>query len=123
MVTSAQGMYFTLENGLKILDATCGAAVSALGHGNEQVKDAVIRQLNTVAYCHPGYFQNSPALELADLLIDSTGGRLSRACILGSGLVFPSSVFIINYVAVVSSFFFFFLMFSFPANPTKCARL
>ncbi|KAL3461977.1 pyridoxal phosphate-dependent transferase [Aspergillus heterothallicus] len=85
MVTSAEGMYFTLDNGLKILDATCGAAVSAIGHGNEQVKKAVIRQLNTVAYCHPGFFQNSPALELADLLIDSTGGRLSRACILGSG--------------------------------------
>ncbi|KAL3450352.1 pyridoxal phosphate-dependent transferase [Aspergillus insuetus] len=85
VVTSAEGMYFTLENGLKILDATCGAAVSAIGHGNEQVKNAVIRQLNTVAYCHPGFFQNSPALELADLLIDSTGGRLSRACILGSG--------------------------------------
>ncbi|KAL3491003.1 pyridoxal phosphate-dependent transferase [Aspergillus germanicus] len=113
VVTSAEGMYFTLENGLKILDATCGAAVSAIGHGNEQVKNAVIRQLNTVAYCHPGFFQNSPALELADLLIDSTGGRLSRACILGSGLVFPSSVFIIKYAAF--DYLFFFLAF-FRAN-------
>ncbi|KAA8645095.1 hypothetical protein EYZ11_008145 [Aspergillus tanneri] len=84
-VKSAEGIYFTLENGQKILDATGGAAVSAIGHGNKAVKDAIIRQLEAVAYAHPGYFQTTPALELADLLVKSTGGQLSRACILGSG--------------------------------------
>ncbi|KAI9932391.1 hypothetical protein MW887_009904 [Aspergillus wentii] len=85
MVESAEGIYFTLENGQNVLDATGGAAVSAIGHGNKRVKDAIIRQMDKVAYAHPGYFQNRPVLELADLLVKSTGGRLSRACILGSG--------------------------------------
>ncbi|GFF59593.1 uncharacterized aminotransferase C1771.03c [Aspergillus udagawae] len=84
-VKSAKGLYFTLENGQKVLDATGGAAVSAIGHGNKAVVDAIVRQLAAVTYCHPGYFQNTPALELADWLVKSTGGQLSRACILGSG--------------------------------------
>ncbi|XHG07614.1 hypothetical protein AWENTII_010751 [Aspergillus wentii] len=90
MVESAEGIYFTLENGQNVLDATGGAAVSAIGHGNKRVKDAIIRQMDKVAYAHPGYFQNRPVLELADLLVKSTGGRLSRACILGSGSCLPN---------------------------------
>lgn len=85
-VKSADGLYFTLEDGQKVLDATGGAAVSAIGHGNKTVRDAIVRQLDAVTYAHPGYFSNSPARELADLLVKSTGGLLSRACILGSGL-------------------------------------
>ena len=35
-VLSAKGNYLYLDNGQKILDATGGAAVSCLGHGNER---------------------------------------------------------------------------------------
>ena len=35
-VTSAKGNYLELSNGQKIFDATGGAAVACLGHGNEQ---------------------------------------------------------------------------------------
>ncbi|TAQ89647.1 hypothetical protein B7494_g2008 [Chlorociboria aeruginascens] len=84
-VVSASGHYLSLANGQKVLDATSGAAVSAIGYGNTRVKDAIIAQLNKLTYAHPGYFQNTPALELADLLVKSTGGKLSRACLVGSG--------------------------------------
>ncbi|RYO97415.1 hypothetical protein DL766_003972 [Monosporascus sp. MC13-8B] len=84
-VKSADGLYFTLENGQRILDSTGGAAVSAIGHGNQRVKNAIIEQLNKFTYAHPGYFQNAPSHELADILVKSTGGQLSRACLLGSG--------------------------------------
>lgn len=86
-VVSASGLYFTLENGQKILDSTCGAAVSAIGHGNSRVNDAIVEQLGKFTYAHPGYFQNTPALELADFLVQSTGGKMSRACLLGSGML------------------------------------
>lgn len=82
---SASGLYLTLENGQKILDSTGGAAVSALGHGNSRVKNAIVAQLDELAYAHPGYFQNKPALQLAEFLVQSTGGKMSRACLLGSG--------------------------------------
>lgn len=89
-VKSAEGLYFTLEDGQKVLDATGGAAVSAIGHGNKTVRDAILRQLDAVTYAHPGFFSNSPARELADWLVSSTGGQMSRACILGSGLLPPN---------------------------------
>lgn len=85
VVVSAAGLYLTLENGQKVLDATSGAAVSAIGHGNKRVKDAIVAQLDKVEYAHPGYFQNTPSMELADLLVQSTQGEMSRACLLGSG--------------------------------------
>lgn len=84
-VVSASGLYFTLENGQQILDATGGAAVSAIGHGNARVKAAIVQQLDKVTYAHPGYFQNTPSHQLADMLVASTDGQLSRACLLGSG--------------------------------------
>jgi adenosylmethionine-8-amino-7-oxononanoate aminotransferase len=84
-VVSTSGLYLTLESGQEVLDATSGAAVSAIGHGNTRVRDAIVAQLDKVAYAHPGYFQNSPSKQLADFLVHSTGGKLSRACLLGSG--------------------------------------
>lgn len=90
-VESADGLYFTLQNGQRVLDSTGGAAVSAIGHGNQRVKDAIIEQLNKFTYAHPGYFQNNPSHELADILVKSTGGQLSRACLLGSGKICPDA--------------------------------
>lgn len=89
-VESANGIYLTLTNGQQILDATCGAAVSAIGHWNGRVKAAVMAQMDRVSYCHPGFSQNGPALELANFLVQSTGGRLSRASIFGSGLFYTT---------------------------------
>lgn len=88
-VVAADGLYFTLQNGQRVIDSTGGAAVSAIGHGNARVKNAIIKQLNKFTYAHPGYFQNSPSHELADILVKSTDGQLSRACLLGSGNISP----------------------------------
>lgn len=84
-VVATSGLYLTLESGQEVLDATSGAAVSAIGHGNKRVRDAIVAQLDRVEYAHPGYFQNTPSKQLADILVQSTGGKMSRACLLGSG--------------------------------------
>jgi Aminotransferase class-III len=90
-VESASGIWLNLANGQRILDATCGAAVSSIGHGNARVKKAIVAQLDQVSYCHPGFFRTSIAEQLADFLVDSTGGKMARACITGSGLLTSSS--------------------------------
>jgi adenosylmethionine-8-amino-7-oxononanoate aminotransferase len=87
-VGSASGIYLNLANGQRILAATGGAAVSAIGHGNSRVKKAIVAQLDEVEYCHPGFFKTTCAEQLADFLVDSTNGNMARACILGSGMVF-----------------------------------
>ena len=84
-VVAAQGNFLTLSNGQKIFDATGGAAVSCLGHGNERVKKAVIKQMDTVAYCHSLFFATSAAEELAKELVDSTDGQMNKVFIVSSG--------------------------------------
>jgi len=84
-VISAKGNYLTLENGRKIFDATGGAAVACIGHGNESVKAAVARQMDQVSYYHSLFFSSSGAENLANVLIDSTGGVMSKVFIVSSG--------------------------------------
>lgn len=84
-IKQASGIWLTLENGQKILDATGGAAVTAIGHGDPRVKEAIIAQLDQVAYCHPGFYQTDIAQDLATFLVNTTHGKMSRALLTGSG--------------------------------------
>ncbi|KAI6903282.1 hypothetical protein KC334_g7248, partial [Hortaea werneckii] len=84
-VVKAQGNYLYLTNGQKVFDATGGAAVSCLGHGNKRVQQAVMEQMNSVSYCHSLFYATNAAEELAHLLIDSTNGEMARAFFISSG--------------------------------------
>lgn len=82
---SGKGSYISLEDGQKVLDSTGGAAVSCLGHGNEKVSKAVIKQINELSYCHTAFFGTQVSEDLARFLADSTGGRLSKLYVVSSG--------------------------------------
>ena len=84
-VVQAEGCWLTLDNGRNIIDATGGAAVSCLGHGDRRVAEAVVKQMNEVAYCHSGFFGTSATEQLAQELVDSTEGVMKRAMFLSSG--------------------------------------
>lgn len=84
-VVSAEGLYITLSNGQKILDATGGAAVACLGHGNQRVKDALRRQMDEISYCHSLFFSVGAAEKLGEELCKGTGGEMARAWICSSG--------------------------------------
>ncbi len=84
-VVGGSGHYLELSNGQKILDATTGAAVACLGHGNERVKKAMARQMDEISYCHSLFFSTSAAEELASELTASTHGHMSKAFIVSSG--------------------------------------
>jgi adenosylmethionine-8-amino-7-oxononanoate aminotransferase len=88
-VVAGKGNYIELSNGQQILDATGGAAVSCLGHGNQKVKEAVNRQMDEVSYCASLFFGSTSGEALAKELIDSTGGQMGRAYIVCSG-TFPA---------------------------------
>ncbi|EKV18827.1 Aminotransferase, class III [Penicillium digitatum PHI26] len=74
----------TNEDGTKFLDATGGAAVSCLGHGNEQVAQIIKDQMDQISYCHSAFFSTQVAEDLAKLLVDSTEGKLSKVFITSS---------------------------------------
>src|SRR5690348_5582338 len=60
-VTHADGLYLYLENGTKFLDATGGAAVACLGHNHPLIKQAIISQLDRVAYTATVFYSTSAA--------------------------------------------------------------
>jgi adenosylmethionine-8-amino-7-oxononanoate aminotransferase len=81
----SSGLILTLDDGQEIIDATGGAAVACLGHGNEVVKQAVIDQMNAVSYCHSLFYGTSAGEALAESLIASTDYQMARAFIVSSG--------------------------------------
>ncbi|KAJ9658092.1 hypothetical protein H2198_003930 [Neophaeococcomyces mojaviensis] len=84
-VVSSDGIWLHLENGQKFLDATGGAAVVCLGHNHAGIKQAIVEQLDKVAYTGTIFFSTSAAEELCSLLIKGTEGAMSRAYICNSG--------------------------------------
>ncbi|KAJ6127302.1 Pyridoxal phosphate-dependent transferase major region subdomain 2 [Penicillium sp. IBT 18751x] len=84
-IVGSRGSYLITEDGMEILDATCGAAVSCLGHSDKRVQEAIMEQLQKVPYCYSMFFTNSAAENLSKILVDSTGGKMTRAFIVSSG--------------------------------------
>lgn len=84
-IVGGRGSYLLTEDGLEILDATSGAAVSCLGHSDKRVHAAIQEQLQRIPYCYSMFFTNSAAEDLSRFLVDSTGGKMSRAYIVSSG--------------------------------------
>jgi len=80
-----EGSYLIFEDGQRILDASGGAAVACIGHGDKRVLDAVVKQMTDVAYCATTFYTTRVCERLCDFLIDSTGGKMSRAVIFSSG--------------------------------------
>ncbi len=80
-----EGIYLYTADGHQVIDASGGAAVAALGHGNRRVAEAIGRQASAMAYAHTGTFSNQPAEDLADLLLHDEPGGLTRAWFCSSG--------------------------------------
>ena len=79
------GVYLHTAEGRRIIDASGGAAVACLGHGNRRIAEAIGRQAATMAYAHTGTFSNQPAEDLADIILAGEPGGLTRAWFCSSG--------------------------------------
>ncbi|MFC4350278.1 aspartate aminotransferase family protein [Fodinicurvata halophila] len=85
-VKSAHGVWLEDTDGNVYLDAVSGgAAVSAIGHGDSRVNDAIAAQLDQVAYAHNSFFTNRPAEELAELLLSEAPEGLSQVLYCSGG--------------------------------------
>lgn len=69
VAVDAKGCWFTDQNGKQYLDACGGAAVSCLGHGDQDIIEATQRQLGSMAWAHTSFFSSEPAERLADKLV------------------------------------------------------
>ncbi|MCJ1388920.1 hypothetical protein MMC18_001771 [Xylographa bjoerkii] len=84
-VIQASGLYLTLSDGRRIVDASGGAAVSCIGHGDERVGEVISSQIKTLDYCHSLFFSSPTSEALARVLIESTHGNMAKAFIVNSG--------------------------------------
>ncbi|EQB56452.1 aminotransferase class-III [Colletotrichum gloeosporioides Cg-14] len=85
MVESATGVYLNLANGKSVIDACGGAAVALIGHGNEEVIQAIADQARKVSYVHTQAYTTQPAEELANLILEGNPHGLEKAFFVGSG--------------------------------------
>lgn len=79
------GAYLRDAQGNQYLDASCGAAVSCLGHSDARIIAAIKHQLDRLAFAHTSFFTNAPAEELAEVLSDKAPGGNWRVYFLSGG--------------------------------------
>jgi adenosylmethionine-8-amino-7-oxononanoate aminotransferase len=90
MAVGGKGMWLFDAEGRSYLDASGGAAVSCLGHGDGKVRRALKAQVDVLAFAHTGFFTSQPAEDLADILIAKAedtlpGNTLSRVYFVSGG--------------------------------------
>jgi len=78
MIERAAGIYMWDEDGNEYIDASSGPMVSALGHGNEAVVEAIARQARRLDYAYTRVARNRPNAEYADRLAQLAGPGFER---------------------------------------------
>jgi len=85
-VTFGEGNILTLDEGRKVFDASCGAAVSCLGHGDKRVIEAMVKELDKgTPYVASAFFSSDITEKLCNNLIEGTEGKLARVYLTCSG--------------------------------------
>jgi len=85
LAVEGDGVYIIDRTGKRFLDASGGAAVSCLGHGDADVIKAIKTQLKRLEFAHTGFFTSVPAEALAELLIKEAPGKLDRVYFVSGG--------------------------------------
>ena len=85
VAVSGSGVYLTDISGKQYLDASGGAAVSCLGHGDAEIIDAIKSQLDQMEFAHTGFFTSDAAEALADTLIANAPDGIERVYLVSGG--------------------------------------
>ena len=68
-----KGVYLYDKTGFEYLDASSGAVTANIGHGIEEILQAIYRQGQQVSFVYRSQFTNEPSEQLAALLSQETG--------------------------------------------------
>jgi hypothetical protein len=72
-VAWGKGLYIYDTNGRRYIDGSSGPAVYCLGHGNEEVNEAIKEQLDRIAHGYRYTFTSDPLEELTALVAEASG--------------------------------------------------
>lgn len=84
-VSHAKGAYLWDETGREYLDGCSGAISCNLGHGRGDIRDAMLAQLDRVAFTYRTQFENAPAVALGNALVGLTHDQLDKVFFVSSG--------------------------------------
>ena len=85
LAVGGEGIHIFDESGKKYTDASGGAAVSCLGHQNEQVIKSIKEQADKLAYAHTSFFTSDPAEKLATEIIKKAPDPLEKVYLVSGG--------------------------------------
>ena len=85
IAVDGRGMYLINANGKEYIDASGGAAVSCLGHGDPEVTKVIQAQAEKLAFAHTGFLSSEPAEQLADLLIEKAPSEYGKVFYVSGG--------------------------------------
>ena len=79
------GVYIYDNEGKTYIDGSGGAVVAAIGHGVQEVREAMIRQLGQIDFTHGTQFTSKAAASLAGNLVRIAPASLERVYFLSGG--------------------------------------
>lgn len=82
---SGKGVFITDKEGKDYLDGSSGALVVSVGHGNQEIINAMIEQMNRISFAHTSQFQTEVLVEYAGLLAEQAPGDLEYAYFVAGG--------------------------------------
>jgi adenosylmethionine-8-amino-7-oxononanoate aminotransferase len=85
LIERAAGIYMWDEDGNEYIDASSGPMVSALGHGNGAVIEAISAQASRLDYAYTRVARNGPNLEYAERLTRLAGPGFERVFFTSGG--------------------------------------
>ncbi len=84
-VVRAKGCYLTDVDGKRYIDGSGGPAVYCIGHGNEEVNEAIMRQLDSIAHGYRYNFTTDALEELTEIIANRCGGTLRHMVFVSGG--------------------------------------
>ena len=84
-VAWGKGSYVYDRDGKQYLDGSGGPAVYCLGHGSEEVNEAIKAQLDRIAHGYRYNFSSEPLEELETIIAQRCGGGLNQMIFVTSG--------------------------------------
>ncbi|MEZ5664470.1 MAG: aspartate aminotransferase family protein [Burkholderiaceae bacterium] len=85
LIIGGQGAYYTTHDGRRLFDGLSGLWCTGLGHGRQEIVDAVARQAATLDYSPAFQFGHPLSFELANRIVAKMPAGLNRVFFTGSG--------------------------------------
>ncbi|WP_407406364.1 aspartate aminotransferase family protein [Peribacillus sp.] len=84
-ISHGKGVYLYDKEGKDYLDASSGAVTSNIGHGVQEIADAMVQQASQVSFVYRSQFTSEAAEKLAQKIADLTNGKLPYSFFVNSG--------------------------------------